>query len=115
LTAQAKKAGFRVLTIVVQTDKPTAQQRAMKRSEAKAGDQYKQPLTAEEFAKQEQACQAPRVDASTAVISGKHTYTTQARMVLKKMIETQNARGGGAVTSEARPSSIVRSRGPFIQ
>ena len=112
LAARAKKAGFRVLTIVVQTDEPTARRRALGRDAKKAGDHYKQPLTPDEFARQEKLYQAPVIDGNTVVISGKHTYATQARIVLKKIVETQNAAQAAAA---ARPTPLVRSRGPFIQ
>jgi predicted kinase len=112
LAARAKKAGFRVLTIVVQTDEPTAQRRAVKRDPKKHGDQYKQSLTASEFANQKKQYQAPNIDRDAVVISGKHTYATQARIVLKKIVETQGSRPAAA---ETRPTPIVRSRGPFIQ
>jgi len=111
LNTQAKKAGYSLLTIVVQTDLPTAKQRSSKRSAKNPGDRYKQPLSNEMFEIRSKQYQAPvRVDQTVVVISGKHTYSTQARIVLKKMLEAQ-----GTAPTEPRPAPIVRPRGPFIQ
>jgi predicted kinase len=113
LATNAKKAGYRVLTIIVQTDTPTAKRRSAKRDARKAGDRYKQPLSDTEFTAQTKKYQAPlRFDKFTVAISGKHTYSTQARTVLKKILEIQ-----GPVPAAPAPQSvpIVRSRGPFIQ
>jgi hypothetical protein len=69
-------------------------------------------MTAVEFAKQLKAYQAPTVDGSTVVISGKHTYATQARIVLKKMVESQ---GVARVATPTRPTPPRGSRGIFVQ
>ena len=114
LATQAKKVGYNILTIVVQTDPPTARRRSANRNAKNSGDLYKQPLSGELFDKQAQRYQAPlHIDKSAVVISGKHTYSTQARMVLKKILEIQ----GVARTEppEQPPAPIVRPRGPFIQ
>jgi predicted kinase len=111
LATAAKKAGYKVLTIVVQTDSPTAERRSAKRSAKKSGDRYNQALTVDSFAAQAKTYQAPlRTDKTVVVISGKHTYSTQARIILKKMLEIQ-----GAAPAEPQSVPIVRSRGPFIQ
>jgi predicted kinase len=111
---RAAKHNFRVLTIVVQTDEPTAKRRALKRDARKPGDRYKQSLPEVEFAKLTKEYQTPHIDKNAVVISGKHTYQTQARTVLKKIIETQGSRIAPAET-RAMPTTIARSRGPFIQ
>jgi predicted kinase len=107
----AKKAAYQILTIVVQTDTKTAERRATHRSGKKAGDRYKQSLSPEEFAVQAKIYQAPPpLDKTVVVISGKHTYSTQARFVLKKMLEMRNL-----TPAEPQSTPIVRSRGLFIQ
>ena len=100
----ARKHGYRVLTIVVQTDEPTSKRRATKRSDKKPGDRYKQSLAAD-----------------VVVISGKHTYNTQAKIVLRKMIEIS-----GQTTTSITPASRtaqptvpratlnIKPRGPFV-
>ncbi|MCL2451817.1 ATP-binding protein [Candidatus Saccharibacteria bacterium] len=113
LATSAKKAGYKILTVVVQTDAPTAERRSTKRDARKAGDRYKQSLDATEFARQAKEYQAPtRFDKATVVISGKHTYSTQARTVLKKILETQEP---APAAPQPQPAPIVRPRGPFVQ
>jgi len=111
LNATAKKAGYCVLTVVVQTDVPTAKQRSINRNAKKAGDVHKQSLSDGLFESQSKKYQAPlAIDKTAVVISGKHTYSTQARVVLKKILELQ-----GVAPVEQRPAPIVRPRGPFVQ
>jgi predicted kinase len=112
LSTQAKKAGYRVVTVIVQTDEPTAKQRSLKRNSKRTGDRYKQSLSGAEFATQVKQYQAPlRIDKTAVAISGKHTYSTQARTILKKILEIQNT----APATEPLAMPIVRPRGPFIQ
>lgn len=90
--ARARRHGYRALTIVVQTDEPTSLRRATKRSDNKPGDMYKQSLTPEQFEQAKAAYLEPNTTADdVVVISGKHTYTTQAKIVLRKMIEISGA------------------------
>jgi hypothetical protein len=111
LATQTRKAGYNILTIVVQTDEPTAKRRSTNRSEKRAGDIHAQSLSAEMFDAQSKKYQAPlRTDKATVVISGKHTYSTQARVVLKKILEVQDV-----AEIAPRPTPIVRPRGPFVQ
>jgi predicted kinase len=110
LAERAKKAGFRILTIVVQVDEPTARRRAMKRNARNLGDRYKQSMTEADYTRLAKAFQTPAVTRDTVVISGKHTYATQARTVLKKMIETRSS-----VPTPGRAVPIQRSRGRFVQ
>ena len=115
---KARKNGYRILTIVVQTDEPTSRRRATKRSSKKPGDQYKQSLTDEQF----DAAKKLYVEPSTTqqdvvVISGKHTYNTQAKIVLRKMLEISGksvARRDIPVSEQPRVSLNIRPRGPFV-
>lgn len=123
---RAKKAGFQILTVVVQVDEQTAKRRATKRNAKNPGDKYKQSMPAEEFAKAVKELQVPAIDKRTVVISGKHTYSTQARAVLKKMIEIQSVPTPTTTTKIAtaapvaptattpRPGPVLRGRGPFV-
>ena len=114
LAAQAKKAGYKIVTVVVQTDMPTTKQRSVKRNTQKPVDRHKQPLDSREFTLQTKKYQAPlHNDKTVVVISGKHTYTTQARTVLKKILEVHNT--AAPVQIAQRPTPTVRPRGPFIQ
>lgn len=74
-TKLLKAAGYTPLYIWIQTDAPTAQQRA-KRSRG---------LSTEGFNAEHKAFTAPLPADSQVVISGKHTYATQARVVLKRL------------------------------
>ena len=108
---KAHKHGYQIFTILVQTDEPTAQHRAKHRGTS-ADDRYNQSLSSEQYALQLKTYQPPVVDKNTVVISGKHTYSTQARTVLKKLVEIQAA---PPIQPKSRPASIARSFGPFIQ
>ncbi|MDO4271572.1 MAG: ATP-binding protein [Candidatus Saccharibacteria bacterium] len=118
MLARAHKNGFRVLTIVVQTDEPTSKRRATKRSDKKVGDQYKQSMTNEQF---ELACQQyeePQTSQDdVVVISGKHTYNTQAKTVLRRMVETGKQPTEPTkikVTAQSATTLNIKPRGPFI-
>ncbi|MCL1876563.1 ATP-binding protein [Candidatus Saccharibacteria bacterium] len=113
LARRAAKAGFRVLTVVVQVDLPTAKHRSMKRNPRCAGDQYKQALSPEEFDTQVARCELPEAASDNVIISGKHTYSTQARTVLKKMIGLKNA--PIVVKPLPRPVPILPTDRPYIQ
>lgn len=63
------------LFIWVQTDSDTAKQRSARNKQ----------LTKEEFNKQLRNFSTPHPDEKPLVISGKHTYATQARVVLKRL------------------------------
>ena len=124
LAARAHKNGYRVLTIVVQTDEPTSRRRATKRSDKKPGDVYKQSLTDEQFDLAKKEYEEPATtSADVVVISGKHTYNTQAKIVLRKMIEIsgQSTATGDSSTkprpsnqSQPRATLNIRPRGPFV-
>lgn len=90
IAARARKNGYRVLTIVVQTDEPTSKKRAIKRDGRRTGDIYKQSLSEDQFKTFAKSYEEPTTTGrDVVVISGKHTYGTQARVVLKKMVEAQ--------------------------
>jgi predicted kinase len=92
ITALANQYGFRTLIVWVQTDEPTARRRAQQRSLKVAGDQYKQSLTPEQWTMQAKAFTVPDIEKkelNSVVISGKHTYAAQAKIVLKKIVESR--------------------------
>jgi predicted kinase len=76
LSRKTRAAGYETLFIWVQTDPATAKARALKEDAALTSDEYDNrvkrfaPLTITE---------------KPVVISGKHTYATQAKVVLKKL------------------------------
>lgn len=78
--------GYGTLVVWVQTDEPTSLSRSTKRSGRRAGDALNtsmQPSTFERYKKQ---FSVPAHTESVAVVSGKHTYPTQARVVLRKLV-----------------------------
>lgn len=92
LESRVNKAGFRMLTVVVQTDDATTRRRALNHEDKHAWDKYKQPLTPELFDKIKRTYREPVVDGNKViVISGKHNYDAQARTVLKRIVMSGKA------------------------
>lgn len=117
----AAQHGYGTLTVWVQTDEPTAKARSLQRNPKRPGDEFNTRLTPELYATlAKRFAQPTRED--YIVISGKHTYTTQAKMVLRKLAapraekadvayqhETkQAARDTGGRTAQARRNVIIR-------
>lgn len=117
---RARKNGYQVLTIVVQTDKPTSERRATHRSDRKIGDQYKQSLTTEQWEQAEKEYVEPDTMAkNVCVISGKHTYNTQVKSVLRKMIEISGAqqpvkKKTPRKVTGPRATIQIEKKGPFV-
>lgn len=82
----AHKNDYDTLLVWVQTDAATAKYRSIKRSHRKHDDQYNLSLTAEEYEQLSKKFNTPLPNEAQVVISGKHTYATQARVVLKKLV-----------------------------
>lgn len=81
LTKKARAAGYETLFIWVQTDPATAKQRATKETKGKPSP----VLSVEEYDRQVKRFVAPNAIEQSIVISGKHTYATQAKIVLKRL------------------------------
>jgi predicted kinase len=77
----ARAAGYEPLFIWVQTETQTAQKRATKTSLEKPA------ITAEEFAAKLKRFNPPNKNEQFVVISGKHTYASQLKIVLKHLIQ----------------------------
>lgn len=80
LTKKARAAGYETLLIWVQTDPVTAKNRSLKETK-----QTVSSLTAEEHDRQTKRFTAPSKLEKPVVISGQHTYASQAKVVLKKL------------------------------
>jgi len=91
LTKQITRAGYRPLFVWVQTESQEARRRALK----KGGDH-----TPESFDAALKQFDPPTASEKTVVISGKHTFTTQVKMVLKHLAV---ARPTGEVKPQPRP------------
>jgi predicted kinase len=79
IVATVTKAGYRPLIVWVQTEPVEAKRRAMKPRPIGSG------LTDSEFDSHVRAFAAPLPQEKPTVISGKHTYATQIKVVLKQL------------------------------
>jgi predicted kinase len=81
ISKKADKAGYNCLFIWVQTESVTAQKRATKSSLEKPA------LSIDEFNAKLKKFNAPNKNEKVIVISGKHTYASQLKIVLKHLIQ----------------------------
>ncbi len=84
LARQAKHAGYETLIVWVQTDPVTAKTRSVRAAKGKIN----RTLTSDEYDRIVKRLTLPNVTEHPTVISGKHTYATQAKIVLKKLSST---------------------------
>ncbi len=78
---EARKRGYEVLFIWVQTDLATAKDRSIKPAKQATNRQ----LSGEQYLRILKRFTPPSAVEHTVVISGKHTYASQAKVVLKKL------------------------------
>lgn len=90
LERMAGKHGYGKLVIWVQTDEPTSLARSMKRSPKRNDDLYNDPMDAAAFSRYRKQFSIPTRTENVVVISGKHTFTTQARVILKKLVSPRD-------------------------
>lgn len=98
LTKRARAAGYEVLLIWVQTDTTAAQQRATKKKKDGVS------MTPAQFEAAVKRFTQPNHTESTVVISGKHTYASQLKIVLKRLVEPR-AGLTPAPTAQPRPAA----------
>lgn len=97
LAKKAHDAGYDVLYVWVQTDEATARQRALKNG---TNDQ--------EFDVQVKKFTGIKDHEPSVVISGKHTYASQLKIVLRKLSASRQTSATSVTTSAvARPSAAV--------
>ena len=77
----ARKAGYEPMLVWVQTHQDTARTRSMKASKAT----IQSVRSSKDFDQEVKRFHAPSAQEKPVVISGMHTYATQARTVLKKL------------------------------
>lgn len=104
LARQAKSAGYETLFVWVQTDPATAKVRSIR---PQKDSQYR-ALSPEEYDARLQHFSPPHPTEKAVVISGKHTYATQARVVLKKLSSPRAAIAGHS-RPPMRPTSAPSS------
>lgn len=97
----AKEAGYEVLVVWVQTHQGTAQTRATKRSPRREDDKYNPSLTPDQFESHVRRLTAPNRE-NYVVISGMHTYGTQAKAVLRRLVAERQAEAEAIHKTEAR-------------
>jgi len=81
LAKQARATGYEPLLVWVQTDPATAETRATRATKASTN----RIVTPEEFDRALKRFTPPATTERPVVISGKHTYASQAKMVLKRL------------------------------
>lgn len=86
----ASSHGYGKLTIWVQTDEPTSLARSLRRSDKRAGDELNDPMDKQAFLRYRKLFTVPTRTENVVVISGKHTFATQARVVLKKLVSPRD-------------------------
>lgn len=91
LAQQARKAGYDTIVVWVQTDVGTCRARALKRNPKRSvDDQFSPTLSEQLFDSMARRFTEPTRE-NHVVISGKHTYSTQAKMVLRKLVAAREA------------------------
>lgn len=110
LARKAKLAGYETLLVWVQTDPTTAKTRSVRASKHKIN----RTLSVDEYDRIAKRFTPPNSVENPTVVSGKHTYATQAKIVLKKLsatraaISTHSAAPVRAETATRRSNIIVR-------
>ena len=104
----AKKHNYETLIVWVQVDDASARRRSFNRSSRKADDKYNRSLNSDEYQTQKKQLTPPKSNEQYIVISGKHTYNTQAKVVLRKLVTPQQAEA--QPLHDIRPSTQQRRR-----
>jgi len=109
LAQLAKKANYDTSVVWVQTDAVTTKQRALKRSPRREDDKYNTSLTEQQYDAFARRFTEPTRE-NYVVISGKHTYNAQAKMVLRKLVAAREARADAAHRHEVVQSKQASER-----
>jgi predicted kinase len=99
----AKLNGYGTLTIWVQTDEQTCRKRATRRNPQRLDDLYSPGITESQWSHIAKRFAQPSRE-SYMVISGKHAFSTQAKMVLRKLA-SPHAEEATTAHEENRPAS----------
>ena len=82
----ARKNDYGTLAIWVQTDLDSAKYRVTTRNKKRDGDKYNARMTEEQFDRHAPRINPPAGKEEHVVVSGKHTFASQAKAVLKKIV-----------------------------
>lgn len=104
MAAMAKKKGYDSLIVWVQTDEPTCRKRATKRNPKRDGDALNASMDDHTFDMAKQNFMQPGKGEDFVVISGKHMYATQAKVVLRRFVTQEAAIQSAAVNQSQRNS-----------
>ncbi len=113
---QAAKHDYGKMVIWVQTDEPTCAARSMKRSSKRKTDELNASMSAESFERYRKQLSQPTPTENVVVISGKHTFPTQARIILKKLVTprdtvvTERDQRTRNITVTSEPEADVQPR-----
>lgn len=97
IAKKSRDAGYEPLFVWVQTEPATARKRAIKPSADKTA------LSVEQFNAGLKRFSTPHQIEKTIVISGKHTYASQLKIVLKRLVEPR--------VQISEPANLVRPSG----
>lgn len=113
---QAVKHGYGKMVVWVQTDEPTSVARSMKRNAKRKTDELNATMNIEAFERYKKQLSPPTPTENVAVISGKHTFPTQARVILKKLVTprdtvvTERDTHTRSITVTSEPEADVQPR-----
>lgn len=113
---QAVKHGYGKMVVWVQTDEPTCVARSMKRSSKRKTDELNASMNLDTFERYKKQLSQPSPTENVVVISGKHTFPTQARVILKKLVTprdtvvTDRESHTRHVTIKSEPEADVQPR-----
>jgi len=115
----AKKKGYGALVVWVQTDERSARLRATKRNPKREGDVLNASMTDQAFDSAKASFMPPGKGEDFIVISGKHTHSTQAKVVLRRFVAApepatitppanpgRSPQHGGNVHTHSRPRIV---------
>lgn len=101
LARKAKANGYEPLFVWVQTDPTTAKNRVIKENKS---------ITPEKYDRLLKRFTAPTSLEKPLVISGKHTYATQAKIILKKLSAPRTEEVTTHTSAPARPAETTAPR-----
>lgn len=105
LAKQGREAGYALLIVWVQTDEATTKQRSTKPSKQ---DDAKKTLTEEQYTTLVKRFTPPNHSEPYMVISGKHTYPAQVKVVLKKLAQPRQDAAKQAAPPDRTPPATKR-------
>lgn len=103
---------YGTMIVWVQTDEPAAKARSLARNNKREGDKYNVALSPTQFTQLASSFNHPVKTEDYVVISGKHTYTTQAKMVLRKLSKPHTQKAESAHQQQMASSQPAHQRPP---